>query len=153
MMIFGHTIQNKRKNQTMKKQLTAQEALIYVMVTTSAVDNEMRDEELRRIDHVVTTLPVFNNFNEQDIVPTAEACAELLGITNGLEIMLGLVKEALPNKLYETAYALAFEIAAVDLDICREEESFLNILQSELGIDNLATTAIERGAKARHMVV
>ncbi len=137
----------------MKKQLTPQEALIYIMVTTSAVDNDMRDEELRRIDHIVTTLPVFRGFDEQDIVPNAEACAELLGIQNGLDIMLGLVKEALPEKLYETAYALAFEIAAVDLTIAREEESFLNILQAELSIDNLATTAIERGAKARHMVV
>ncbi len=137
----------------MKKQLTAQEALIYVMVTTSASDNTMRDEELRRIDHIVTTLPVFKDFDEQDIVPTAQSCAELLATDNGLDIMLGLVKEALPKKLHETAYALAFEVAAVDLKIAREEESFLDLLKSDLSIDNLATAAIERGARARHMVV
>ena len=136
----------------MKKQLTVQEALIYVMVTTSASDNTMRDEELRRIDHIVTTLPVFRDFDEQEIVPVAQACAELLATKNGLDIMLGLVMEALPAKLYETAYALAFEIAAVDLKIAREEESFLDLLKSELHIDNLATAAIERGARARHMV-
>lgn len=137
----------------MKKQLTAQEALIYVMVTTSASDNTMRDEELRRIDHIVTTLPIFRDFDEQDIVPVAEECAKLLGMENGLDILLGLVKEALPAKLHETAYALAFEIAAVDLKIAREEESFLDLLKTDLNIDNLATAAIERGARARHMVV
>jgi hypothetical protein len=41
------------------------DALIYLMVTMSAVDKAMNDAELARIGRLVTFLPVFKGFDEE----------------------------------------------------------------------------------------
>ena len=64
--------------------------------------------------------------------------------------VLDPVGKALPKRLRETAYALAVEVAAADLDVRPEETRFLELLSDALELDALATTAIERGARARH---
>ncbi|MGE0613444.1 MAG: Tellurite resistance protein TerB, partial [Hyphomicrobiales bacterium] len=48
-----------------------------------------------------------------------------------------------------TAYALAVEIAAADLDVQPEEMRLLELLAEQLNLDRLITAAIERGARAR----
>jgi hypothetical protein len=58
----------------------------------------------------------------------------------------------LPEKLYETAYALAVEVAAVDRIVRNEEIRFLELLRDKLRLDKLTIAAIERGARARHQV-
>ena len=59
---------------------------------------------------------------------------------------------SLPPRLHETAYALAVEVAAVDLHVEQEELRFLQILRDALNLDPLAIAAIERGARARYRV-
>ena len=137
----------------MSKKLTPHQALIYVMVTMSAVDREVSDEELARIGYITSHLPVFRGFNTDTLVETAEECGAMLGQPGGLEELLRLVTASLPQKLYETAYALAVEVAAVDLDVKQEELRFLEMLRDALGLDRLSTAAIERGARARHMML
>ena len=132
-------------------ELMPQEALVYVMVTMSAVDREMTDDELARIGSIVGDLPVFQGFNTNDLVPVAQACGERLAGDNGLSDVLDSVGAALPKKYYETAYAIAVEVAAADLDIAKEELRFLALLRDQLGLDKLTTAAIERGARARYM--
>ena len=60
-------------------------ALIYVMVTMSAVDRTMTDAELARIGEIVSHLPVFADFDQEYLVKTAEACGEVLSADGGLE--------------------------------------------------------------------
>ncbi len=67
----------------------------------------------------------------------------------GLNAVLGLIGEALPPKLRETAYALAVEVAATDLAVGKEELRFLAILRDRFGLDKLVTAALERSAIAR----
>jgi tellurite resistance protein len=129
------------------------EALIYVMVTMSAVDRQMTDSELARIGNLVTNLPVFKEFDENRVVEIAQTCGEILSQDEGLKTVLKMVAEALPRKLYETAYALAVEIAAVDLDVKQEELRFLAMLRDNFNLDKLVVSAIERGARARHTIV
>lgn len=133
--------------------LTHHEALIYVMVTMSAVDRKMTDQELTRIGDIVNQLPVFADFDAEALVPTAEACGEILSAEGGLDTVLATVANATPEKLRETAYALAVEVAAADLEVGQEELRFLELLSDALALDALATSAIERGARARHMQV
>lgn len=130
--------------------LSHHEALIYVMVTISAVDRAMSDEELSRIGQIVSNLPVFQDYDENGLVQTAQACGEVLAKDDGLNNALGLVKRALPPQLRETAYALAVEVAAADLQIQKEERRFLELLAESLEISKLVVAAIERGARARH---
>jgi len=59
----------------------------------------------------------------------------------------------LPEKLHETAYAVACDVAAADGSVKPEEARLLEILRGRLRIDNLAGAAIERGARARHAVL
>lgn len=127
-------------------------ALIYTMVITSAADQEMTDAELQTIGDVVRHLPAFRGFDEETLPAIAAECAELLADENGLEVVLDQVHAALPESLRETAYALAVEIAAVDLHAAQEELRILELLRYHLEIDRLTAAAIERGARARYRV-
>ena len=134
----------------MTEQLSAQEALIYVMVTISAAEGTISDDEIAEIGTLVRTLPVFNGYNLQKLVKTAEHCGEMLANDpDGLEKVLDAVEASLPAKLYDTAYALAVEVAAADLEVAQEELRFLQLLRDKLGLDKLVVAAIERGARAR----
>ena len=128
-------------------------ALIYVMVTMSAVDRAMSDQELARIGNIVKQLPIFADFDEEELVGVAQACAEQLSTEDGLYAILDLIAENLPQKLYETAYALAVEIAAADLDVKQEELRFLQMLRDRLDLDKLPVGAIEHSARVRHRLV
>jgi tellurite resistance protein len=137
----------------MTEPLSHHDVLIYVMVTISAVDRTMNDEELARIGEIVSNLPVFADFNQEDLVKSAEACGEILSADGGLEQVLRLVQERLPKKLRETAYAIALEIAAADHMVKPEEIRFLELLSDSLELDRLTTAAIERGIRARNMTL
>ena len=67
--------------------------------------------------------------------------------------VLRLVREALPEKLRETAYAVALEVAAADRLERPEEVRFLEMLGDALELDRMTTVAIERGIRARNMTL
>jgi hypothetical protein len=113
----------------------------------------MTDKELARIGAVVSHLPVFDDYDESRLVKAAEACGELLGTEGGLDRILLLIRSAVPKKLRETAYAVALEVAAADLDVKPEETRFLELLRESLDIDKPTGTAIERGIRARNKVL
>ncbi|MDE0059885.1 MAG: tellurite resistance TerB family protein [Defluviicoccus sp.] len=126
-------------------------ALIYAMVLASAADREMTDTELRRIGQIVDRLPVFDDFDTDALAARAAECAELLNAEDGLEAVIEAIRGALPQKLRETAYAVACEIVVADGKVAQEEVRLLEMLAEGLPIDRLAAAAIERGARARHM--
>lgn len=129
------------------------EALIYAMVTMSAVDRKMTDTELQRISSIVKHVPVFMDYEHDDLVRAAEACGNLLGEDNGLDLVLDVIATSLPRKLHETAYALAVEVAAADLKVPDEEIRLLEFLRDALQLDKLVCAAIERSARARHQTL
>ena len=137
----------------MREPLDHHDALIYTMVTMSAVDRTMTDAELSRIGEIVSNLPVFATYNSDGLVDASQACGEILSSENGLELVLQLIRSTLPKKLRETAYAVALEVAAADLDVQPEEMQLLELLSDALELDNLTKTAIERGIRARNMVL
>jgi tellurite resistance protein len=133
--------------------ITPHEALIYVMITMSAADRQISDRELERIAEIVRHLPVFMGFDVNNLAKAAERCGDLLSDEEGLAVLLDQVSSALPKKLYETAYALAVEVAAADLKVPDEEIRLLELLRDELHLDKLVTAAIERSARARHQTI
>ena len=137
----------------MTEPLNHHAALIYVMVTTSAVDRTMIDAELARIGDIVSSLPIFRDFDQDNLVETAERCGEVLSADGGLDHVLLLIRSNLPEKLRETAYAVALEVAAADLNVKIEETRFLEMLRDTLDIDRLTATAIERGIRARNLTL
>ena len=137
----------------MTEPLNHHAALIYVMVTMSAVDRSMTDAELARIGEIVSQMPVFHDFDKDTLTKTAEDCGEVLGADGSLDHVLLLIRANVPKKLRETAYAVALEVAAADLDVRPEETRFLEMLRDSLDLDKLTTAAIERGIRARNLVL
>lgn len=132
------------------KKPTAHEALIYLMVVTSASDRDMTDSELARIGDVVRSWPIFEDFDSERLVRVAQDCQELLHQDAGLQAVIAAARDAVPLHLHETAYAAAFEVATVDLEMRMEELRVLQLLRQELAVDPLTVAAIERASKARH---
>lgn len=125
-------------------------AMIYIMIVVSASDRDMTDEELARIGNVVETWPVFEDFPKKRLLEISQECQQLLQEADGLDRVFKFVREEMPPRLHDTAYALAFEVAAVDLEMRLEELRILQLLRRNLKIDDLTIGAIERAAKARH---
>lgn len=132
------------------KKPTAHEALIYLMVVTSASDRDMTDVELARIGDVVRSWPIFEDFDAHKLVGVAQDCQILLHQDGGLHDVIAAARDAVPLHLHETAYAAAFEVAAVDMEMRMEELRVLQLLRQELAVDPLTVAAIERANKARH---
>jgi tellurite resistance protein len=130
--------------------ISNEQALIYVMVMMSGVEGVVKPEELAEIDILVRTLPVFKSFDRTRIATVAQEAGDILQMKEGMQTVLDLVSDQLPLRLRETAYALAVEVAAVDLAVGKEELRFLAILRDALGLDKLVTAAIERSAIARY---
>lgn len=129
--------------------LSPQDVLVYFMVLTAAADQAMSEEELSRISSLVSRLPVFDGYDTTRLSDVADDCISLMHSTGDLEKVLDVMLEALPNRLQDTAYALAVEIAAVDLELPQEELRWLEMIRDRMDVERLVTAAIERAAKAR----
>lgn len=134
------------------KTINTHSALIYVMVVMAAADGSMSDREMRTIGELIKTLPVFRDFEEHHLVPISQECAAILREPESLDGVLGLVREALPAVLRETAYMLALEVALTDSRVMLEEIRILEIIRRTLGLDRLVAAALERGARARYQI-
>jgi hypothetical protein len=129
--------------------IDAQTALIYTMVLASASDRDMTDAELGMIGDIVQHLPVFKGFNANELPNVASMCVDLLSGENGLDHTLEVIAAALPERLRETAYALACDIVAADGAATQEELRLLELLRYHFEMERLVAAAIERGARAR----
>lgn len=128
-------------------------ALIYIMIVVSASDRDMKDEELERIGHILDIWPVFEDFPKERLLAVSRECQQLLQQPDGLDRVFAVVRNELPTRLHDTAYALAFEVAAVDLEMRLEELRVLQLLRRNLELDQPTIDAIERAAKARHRML
>jgi len=133
--------------------LTAQDALVALMIAVSASDEDIRTAELVKINSTVNNLPVFANYDVDRFNIVVQTVFDLFEQEDGLDALFGLVETALPKQLYETAYALSCDAAAADGKLGEAELRLLEEIRYELEIDRLHAAAIERGARARHMTL
>lgn len=133
--------------------LSPQDALVAVMVAVSVSDETIRTAELVTIDQIVNNLPVFGNYDADRTRDVAQTVFELFEDEDGLDALFGLLRDALPERLWETAYAMACDVAAADGALRQSELRFLEELRHALNIDRLHAAAIERGARARHLTL
>ena len=133
--------------------LTAQEAIIYLMVLTSASDGAIKDEELRTIGRVVRSFPLFSDSDEQSLVSTAGACGELMASEGGLHKVLEAAATALPKHLGETAYAAVVDVVTADENLEMTEIRVLELIRNALDVPDDGAAAIEHAARARHMTL
>jgi tellurite resistance protein len=124
-------------------------ALICTMVMISAANRDMADAELAIIRDIVGDLPVFREFDRDQLPRVLEECSRLLSGEEGLEDALAAIRAALPPRLRETAYAIACDVAAADGEATQEELRLLELMRHRLEVERLIAAAIERGARAR----
>lgn len=130
-----------------------QDSLVALMLAVSVADAEVETSELVTIEAIVNHLPVFAGYDADRIKTVSGLVLELLSDEEGLDALFGLVRETLPERLWETAYALACDVAAADGGLSDAELRLLEEIRYELEIDRLHAAAIERGARARHLTL
>lgn len=138
---------------TADSSLTPQDALVALMIAVSASDEDIRTAELVRINNMINHLPVFHDYDEERLPAVSRTVFDLLGEEDGLDALFGLIRDALPERMSETAYALACDVAAADGRIEGAEARMLEEIRHEMAVDRLHAAAIERGARARHMTM
>jgi tellurite resistance protein len=133
--------------------LSPEDCLVAVMIAVSVADQDIRTAELVAIQGVVNHLPVFSGYDSDRLKTIGQTVFDLLEEEDGLDALFGLVRDNLPEKLFETAYAMACDVAASDGALAQTELRMLEEIRHELRIDRLHAAAIERGARARHMTI
>jgi hypothetical protein len=128
-------------------------ALIYTMVIVTGAESKLPPDEVTMIGDIVGHWPVFHGFDRKKLAKHLNDCAELLGREDGLDATLDAIKTALPQRLRETAYAIACDLIAVDGSATQEELQILELIRHRLEVDRLIAAAIERGARARFQQV
>lgn len=129
--------------------LTAHEALIHVMVIAASADSKVSDRELEIISRLVNRSPVFETFDHSNLGQVAAQAIDLIKDSSNLERALQMILDSLPQRLHDTAYALAVEVASVDLQLEQEELRYLEMIRDHLLLDGLVAAAIEASARAR----
>ncbi len=133
--------------------LTPQDALVALMIAVSFSDETIRTSELVAITRIVNHMPIFGGYDADRIRTIAQTVFDLMEEEDGLDALFGLIRDALPERLYETAYALSCDVVAADGKARDPELRMLEEVREELNIDRLHAAAIERGARARHMTL
>ena len=133
-----------------RESLDAPEALVLTMVLVAAADGGMTDREIGVMAGQVQTLPVFHDVTTEQLRTVTDAAVKLLNEDDGLQHAARLIRGALEPRLRETAYALACEVVAASQVVKQRTLDMLDFVRTELHLDPLVATAIERGVRARH---
>lgn len=133
--------------------MNPQDCLLALMIAVSASDENIRTSELVKIESAVNILPIFAGFDLDRLQVISQTVFDLFEQEDGLDALFGLIRDNLPEKLNETAYALACDVAAADGQLQETELRLLEEMRYELNIDRLHAAAIERGARARHVTL
>ena len=131
--------------------MSPQDALLAVMIAVSASDQQMRTAEVVAIQRMVNHMPVFASYDGDRIRLIAQTVFDLFEVEDGLDALFGLIRAALPERLNETAYALACDVVSADGKLNEVELRMLEEVREELSIDRLHAAAIEWGARVRHL--
>ena len=128
--------------------LSVQDALIHIMVVTASSDEGISEHELEVMASLIERSPVFDGFDIARLAGVANDAVDKTN-SNGLDGVLDDAIASLPARLHDTAYALAVEVAVVDVQLPQEELRLLEMVRDRLETDRLVTAAIEASARAR----
>ena len=134
-----------------EENMTSQDGLIAVMMAVSASDARIRTLELVTIERIVNHLPAFAEYDQSRMPDVSSVVFDHFADEDGLDSLFRTIRRALPERMFETAYALACDVAVADGALGEIELRLLEEIRYELKIDRLHAAAIERGARARHM--
>ena len=132
--------------------ISPETALVYTMVIVAVSDMDITPTEQDQMTGIVGYLPAMSGYQVERLASDIDNCMALLDSDEGIDAVLGLVAEAVPETHYDLIYAVACEIAVSDGTLTQEELRLLEIFRHELEIDRLTAAAIERGVAAKRRV-
>ena len=133
--------------------MTPQDCLVALMIAVSASDANILTAELVKIQSTLNHLPIFAEYDIDRLNVMSQLVLDLFEQEDGVEALFELIIDHLPQRLYETGYALCCDVAAADGIIREPELRLLEEMRYTLNIDRLHAAAIERGARARHITL
>ena len=132
---------------------TPEDTLIAIMMAVTASDGRIQTSQLVSIERMVNHLPVFRDYDPERMKEVSNTVFDVLAEEDGLDILWDTVRATLPERLFDTAYAMACDVTAADGEAHEMELQLLADMRYELNIDRLLAAAIEAGARARHRVL
>ena len=132
---------------------TPEDTLIAIMIAASVSDEAIRTSELVTIERMVNHLPVFADYDIERIKQVSNTVFDILAEEEGLDMLWDAVRRTLPERLFDTAYAMACDVIAADGKARENELRLLEDMRYELNIERLLAAAIEVGARARHRIL
>ncbi len=134
-------------------EFTPEDTLVAIMMAVTASDGTIHTSQLVSIERMVNHLPVFKDYKIERIKEVSHTVFDVLAEEDGLDILWDTVRTNLPERLFDTAYAMACDVTAADGTAHETELQLLADMRYELNIDRLLAAAIETGARARHRVL
>lgn len=126
------------------------DALVAVMVSVSAAGRGLDTAEMVAIERLVNHTPIFATYDIDRLRAVSQTVLTIFEDEDGLEALFGLLRKALPERLFDTAYVLACDVATADGQLAQDELRMLTELRDQLNIDRLHAAAIEMAARARN---
>ena len=122
------------------------------MTLSAAISGDITDKELKVINYLFTTLPVFENSNNDHLAKKIIESMEIIKSEPNVENIVDLIGDSLENNsnLKKTAYIIAIEIMMADLEVTEENNRLLELLENSFELDNLETSSIKHSIKFKY---
>lgn len=118
---------------TEKKDLTKQEGFAGLLVSATASDGHIGDEEVRGLVTILARMKLYDNWTDDKMCHMLD---RLVGIIKreGFDVALPRFCKAVPDELKSTVFANACDLVLADGVVEEEEKEFINRLWRCLGI-------------------
>ena len=122
------------------------------MTLSAAISGDITDKELNVIKYLFTTLPVFENSNNDHLSKKIIESLEVIKSEPNIENITDLINDSLKNNsnLKKTAYIIAIEIMMADLEVTEESHRLLELFENSFELDNLETSSIKHTMKFKY---
>ena len=122
------------------------------MTLSAAISGDITDKELNVIKYLFTTLPVFENSNNDHLSKKIIESLEVIKSEPNIENITDLINDSLKNNsnLKKTAYIIAIEIMMADLEVTEESYRVHELFENSFGLDNLETSSIKHTMKFKY---
>ncbi len=112
--------------------LSVQDALIHIMVVTASSDEGISQNELDAIADQVVRAPVFDSYDMDRLEAGRQRGRRQDQLPRALKACSTPPWRRSPKRLHDTAYALAVEIAVIDVELPQEELRLLEMVRDRL---------------------
>ncbi len=116
-----------------KVKLSKEEAFAAVSLVAIAASCVITEEEARGMFVQFYRMRTFAGYNDNQMSSMLNKLINIIK-KQGLDALVGLAKESLPENMRATAFAVATDLALADGEIAEEEKRLLTKVQQSLGL-------------------